>query len=116
MMNVKTLWHGGEPKRGISPMLGLLFVKSWELWDCKLKWKVSLALQVFTPIYIILGWAQRILRCSLASTRIRLKYARVEGSLSMQKFMEMKETLMDKNEKVIASLGLLEVDEGQNKV
>jgi hypothetical protein len=34
----------------------------------------------------------------------------------MQKFMEMKETLMDDNEEVIASLGLLEVDEGQNKV
>jgi hypothetical protein len=45
-----------------------------------------------------------------------LEYARVGGSLSMQKFMEMKETLMDENEKVIASLGLLEVDEGQNKV
>jgi hypothetical protein len=30
--------------------------------------------------------------------------------------MEVEETLMDKNEKVIASLGLLEVDEGQNKV
>jgi hypothetical protein len=23
----KTFWHGGEPKRGISPMSGLLFVK-----------------------------------------------------------------------------------------
>jgi hypothetical protein len=30
--------------------------------------------------------------------------------------MEMEETLMDKNEEVITSLGLLEVDEGQNKV
>jgi hypothetical protein len=30
--------------------------------------------------------------------------------------MEMEKTLMDDNEKVIASLGLLEVDEGQNKV
>jgi hypothetical protein len=30
--------------------------------------------------------------------------------------MEMEETLMDENEKVITSLGLLEVDEGQNKV
>jgi hypothetical protein len=34
----------------------------------------------------------------------------------MQKFMEMEETLMDNNEEVIASLGLFEVDEGQNKV
>jgi hypothetical protein len=34
----------------------------------------------------------------------------------MQKFMKMEETLMDENEEVIASLGLLEVDEGQNKV
>jgi hypothetical protein len=41
---------------------------------------------------------------------------RVGGSLSMQKFMEMEETLMDENEEVIASLGLLKVDEGQNKV
>jgi hypothetical protein len=30
--------------------------------------------------------------------------------------METEETLMDKNEEVIASLDLLEVDEGQNKV
>jgi hypothetical protein len=37
----------------------------------------------------------------------------LRGSLSMQKFMEVEETLMDKNEKVIASLGLLEVNEGQ---
>jgi hypothetical protein len=44
------------------------------------------------------------------------KDARVGGSLSMQKFMEMEETLIDKNEKIISSLGLLEVDEGQNKV
>jgi hypothetical protein len=41
---------------------------------------------------------------------------RVGGSLSMQKFMEMEETLMDNNEEVIESLGLLEVDENQNKV
>jgi hypothetical protein len=44
------------------------------------------------------------------------KDARVGGSLSMQKFMEMEETLMDENENVIASLGLLKVDEHQNKV
>jgi hypothetical protein len=30
--------------------------------------------------------------------------------------MEREETLMNKNEEVITSLGLLEVDEGQNKV
>jgi hypothetical protein len=42
--------------------------------------------------------------------------ARVGGFLSMQKFMEMEETIMDDNEEVIASLDLLEVDEGQNKV
>jgi hypothetical protein len=34
----------------------------------------------------------------------------------MKKFMEMEETLMDNNEEVNASLSLLEVDEGQNKV
>jgi hypothetical protein len=44
------------------------------------------------------------------------KNGRVGGSLSMQKFMEMEETLMDNNEEVIESLGLLEVDENQNKV
>jgi len=44
------------------------------------------------------------------------KDANVGGSLSMQKFMEVEETPMDKNEKVIASFSLLEVDEGQNKV
>jgi hypothetical protein len=44
------------------------------------------------------------------------KDSKVEGSLSMQKFMEMEEILMDDNEGIIASLGLLEVDEGQNKV
>jgi len=42
--------------------------------------------------------------------------ARVGGFLSMQKFMEIKETLMGENEEVIASLGLLEADERQNKV
>jgi hypothetical protein len=30
----------------------------------------------------------------------------------MDKFMEMEETLMDENEKVIASFGLLDIDEG----
>jgi hypothetical protein len=44
------------------------------------------------------------------------KDVRVGGSLSMHKFMEMEEILMDENEEVIASLGLLEVEEGQNKV
>jgi hypothetical protein len=44
------------------------------------------------------------------------KNGRVGGSLSMQKIMEMEETLMDNNEEVIESLGLLEVDENQNKV
>jgi hypothetical protein len=39
MMNVRTFWHGGEPKRGIFLMSGLLLVKSWELWDRKLKYK-----------------------------------------------------------------------------
>jgi len=38
--------------------------------------------------------------------------ARVNGFSSMDKFMEMKKTLMDENEKIIASLGLLDVDEG----
>jgi hypothetical protein len=44
MMNVRTLGHGGEPKRGISSMLGLLFVKSWELCDSRLKEKKFSAL------------------------------------------------------------------------
>jgi hypothetical protein len=30
----------------------------------------------------------------------------------MDKFMEMEKTLMDENEEVIASLGLLDIDEG----
>jgi hypothetical protein len=30
----------------------------------------------------------------------------------VDKFMEMEETLMDENEEVIASLGLLDIDEG----
>ncbi len=38
--------------------------------------------------------------------------ARVGGSSSMDKFMEMEETLMDENEEVITSLGLLDIDEG----
>jgi len=33
----RTFCHGGEPKKGNSPMLGLLLVKSWELWGCRLK-------------------------------------------------------------------------------
>jgi hypothetical protein len=45
-----------------------------------------------------------------------LEDIKVGGSLSMQKFIEMEETLMDNNEEVVASLGLLEVDEGQDKV
>jgi hypothetical protein len=61
MMNARTLWHGGEPKKGISSMLGLLLIKSWELWDRRLKQKKFSALQVFARIYIVLGWAQRIL-------------------------------------------------------
>ncbi len=38
--------------------------------------------------------------------------AHVGGSSSMDKFMEMEETLMDENEEVIASLGLLDINEG----
>jgi len=38
--------------------------------------------------------------------------AHVGGSSSMDKFMEMEETLMDENEKFITSLGLLDIDEG----
>jgi hypothetical protein len=30
----------------------------------------------------------------------------------MDKFMEMEETLMDENEEVIASLGILDIDKG----
>jgi hypothetical protein len=36
----------------------------------------------------------------------------VGGSSSMDKFMEIEETLMDESEEVIASLGLLDTDEG----
>ncbi len=101
-------WWGAEKS--------LLFIESWELWDQRLKQKESSTLQVFTRIYAVLGWARRMLRCSLASTRIGPKMLGLGFFLSMPKFMEVEETLMDKNEKVIASLGLLEVDEGQNKV
>jgi hypothetical protein len=34
----------------------------------------------------------------------------------MDKFMDMKNTLMDKNEDVIASLGLMKLNESNNKV
>jgi hypothetical protein len=37
---------------------------------------------------------------------------RVGGSSSIDKFMEMEETLMDENEEVIASFRLLDIDEG----
>jgi hypothetical protein len=67
MMNARTLWHGGEPKKSISSMLSLLLIN---LWDRRLKWRESLALQVFARIYIVLGWAWRILKFSLAFTRI----------------------------------------------
>jgi len=36
----------------------------------------------------------------------------VGGSSSIDKFMEMEETLMDENEEVIASFRLLDIDEG----
>jgi len=38
--------------------------------------------------------------------------ARVGGFSFVDKFMEMEETLMDENEEVIASLRLLDIDEG----
>ncbi len=38
--------------------------------------------------------------------------AHVNGFSSMDKFMEMEETLMDDNEEVITSLGFLDIDEG----
>jgi hypothetical protein len=41
--------------------VGFVVVKSWELWDRRLKQKFFLALQVYAQIYIVLGWAQRIL-------------------------------------------------------
>jgi hypothetical protein len=40
----------------------------------------------------------------------------VGGFSSMDKFMDMKNTLMDKNEDVIASLGLMKLNESNNKV
>jgi hypothetical protein len=42
--------------------------------------------------------------------------ALVGGFSSMEKFMVMEETLMDENEDVIASLGLLELNESNNMV
>jgi len=41
-----------------------------------------------------------------------LNDAHVGGSSSIDKFMEMEETLMYENEEVIASLRLLDIDEG----
>jgi hypothetical protein len=38
--------------------------------------------------------------------------ASVGGSSSMDKFMEMEKTLMNENEEVITSLGVLDIDEG----
>lgn len=42
--------------------------------------------------------------------------ARVDRLGSMWQFMKMKKTLMDKNEDVIEKLGLLELEENDNKL
>jgi hypothetical protein len=39
----------------------------------------------------------------------------VGGLLSMEKFMEMEETLIDENENVIASIGLLDLEDDNNR-
>jgi hypothetical protein len=39
----------------------------------------------------------------------------VGGLLSMEKFMEMEETLIDENEDVIASIGLLDLEDDNNR-
>jgi len=70
MMNIRTFWHGGEPKKGISLMSGLLLIKPLELWDHRLKRREFSTLYVCARIYVVPGWAWRILRCSLTSTRI----------------------------------------------
>jgi hypothetical protein len=44
------------------------------------------------------------------------KYEHVSGLSSMDKFMEMEEILMDENEDVIVSLGLLDSKDGNNKL
>jgi len=44
------------------------------------------------------------------------KYEHVSGLSSMDKFMEMEEILMDENEDVIVSLGLLDSKNGNNKL
>jgi len=40
----------------------------------------------------------------------------VGGVLFLDKFMDMRKTLMDKNEDVIASLGLMKLNESNNRV
>ncbi len=40
----------------------------------------------------------------------------VGGFLTLDKFMDMRKTLMDKNEDVIASLGLMKLNESNNRV
>jgi hypothetical protein len=41
---------------------------------------------------------------------------RVGGFSSLHKFMDMRKTLMDKNEDVIASFGLMKLNESNNRV
>ncbi len=90
-MNVKTLLHGGEPKKGISPMLSLLLVKSCKLQDCILKQRES----NITCIYMNLGCSRlgtENLDMLISIYKNWPEDARVGGSLSMKKFMEMEET------------------------
>jgi hypothetical protein len=41
---------------------------------------------------------------------------RVGGFSSLHKFMDMRKTLMDKNEDVFASLGLMKLNESNNRI
>jgi hypothetical protein len=115
MMNIRTFWWWRAQERHFS-YVGFVAHKTFGIVGSQIEAK-----RIFNIVRICTNLCCSRLGMENLEMLINIyknwpKDARVRGCLSMLKFMEREETLMNKNEEVITSLGLLEVDEGQNKV
>ncbi len=70
-MNVRTLWHGRETKRGIS-LVEFVACQILEIMKSQIEAERVFNIAIICMNLRHLGWAQRILRCLLASTRTGL--------------------------------------------
>ncbi len=97
-------------------MLGLQLDNFWGLWALKLKWREFLAFQVFATNLQYSRLGIKNLEMLISIYRNQPNDAHVEDMASMKQFMYMEEALMEENENVIEQIGLLELEESNNRL